>query len=173
LAVVFTAAILSRDKSLRFAMTMIVIAWFFTRLWRMTLPQYNFGYAGMDAFLGAAFFLYWRGERSFIIIPLIAMQLIYLALHAISASFDLSGIYFGALRSDSWVEAFWRNRLFEITLFYILMTALFRLAIMHSTYARKLLASALGRWFGSSMHRALSQLRVRAESVSKYTIKQF
>ena len=137
LAVTLVAAIFSQNDTMRFAAVIISLSWILTRLWRMAVPELTAGYIVIDFALFAAFFSRWRNNNDGLAKYLAVFQLWFLILHVLGMMFDLSGNYFGRERSDYWVQAFWRNRIFEVSLLFILTVSAACIAINHSRTARR------------------------------------
>jgi len=76
---------------------------------------------------------------------LIILQIAFLTVHIMGGVLDLSGFYLGAPRSDAWVEAFLRNRLFELGLIFILIVSLCLISISHSRTIRKIVTDTIRR----------------------------
>ena len=143
MAVAVAAAFFARKKVLLWAAWWLVLSNVLTRLWMIGLAEYTFGYAVIDLALLALFVERRRGKGGVLLVPLIWVQIAFMALHLAGALFDFSGLFAGEDRSHAWMEAWLRNRLFELSLAWIIGASTFRLMLKYSTSAQRIARESL------------------------------
>ena len=149
LAVTMVAAIFSREIMLRIAITVIVASWFITKFWRMSELNPGLGYTILDVALTCIFYLIWKNPRKtirtlrngvrYVHAPpnhviardLFIIHCFFLALHPFAEIVDLSGNYLGYQGSHEYGYAFWRNRIFDASLLYVIYVSTRRILIIH------------------------------------------
>lgn len=147
MAVAFAAAIFARDDMLRYAMSVIVLSWFLSRFWRMAFGPEGFGFLVIDVFLAGVFLQRWlyglRYNRIFAK-HLAIIHAMFIVLHFLAATIDLSAQdFFGAERDHDWMYGFWRNRIFEASLLYIISVSAARIAVRNAILRRIIIRALL------------------------------
>jgi len=165
LAATITAAIFSRDRMLRFAITVIVISWFITRFWRMTGWSMGLGNLILDVALICTFYLAWknakksvrttRDGRRYLHQPhnrvfarhLFFIHWLFIGLHFLVELkwINLSGVYFGMERDEEYGYAFWRNRIFDLTWLYVFIISMLRIISRRSMRFQKRILESVRR----------------------------
>lgn len=143
MAAALAAAFFARIKPLVWASLWIIGSFALSNLWQFVLPQYTFGFALIDLALLTLFYERWSARRERVLIPLVCIQIAFMALHVGGTVFDFSGIFFGVERSHAWIETWWRNRLFEASNMWIIGASLFRVLMTMSTSAQRIALEAI------------------------------
>jgi len=156
LAVTMVAAIFSRSAMLRFAIAVIVASWLLTRFWRMSGLFPGAGFLTIDLILVYVFVLAWKRRRRpdrQIVKHMAILHALFVALHFVSELVDLSATVFGREFSHSWMYGFWRNRIFDLCLLYILTLSGIRIVLSRSDRARRCVTKLYGAWRSGRHHR--------------------
>ena len=94
----------------------------------MTFPELSIGYGFIDIFVAAVFLQrMYETSAGIVLFPLIIIKALFVGVHISGLGFDLSGVYFGQEHSEDFVEAWLRNRLFELENAYVIIIGGFRI----------------------------------------------
>ena len=115
-------------QTLRLAAIMICLSWLATRSWDALFREVTFGFLVIDYLLVCGFALRWRQSRSLMSLQLMQIHALFPVIHFVGYFVDIS--MFG--QSDTWVQAFLRNRVFEFSLLYIIYNSWVRRSFLNA-----------------------------------------
>lgn len=114
-----------------------MLAWVITKFWRMGFPNLSAGYFILDIALIAEFLRQWRRTRLPLFRNLLFLHLCFPIVHVVGMAFDTSAYFLGAQRSDYWMQAFMRNRIFDLILLYLMAFGASRIWLRNNPAARE------------------------------------
>ncbi len=90
----------------------------------------------VDLSLILIFFRLYRRSRSAVYKHIGLIHFCYVLIHLYGTFFSFEGVYMGVAQTDAWGEAFWRNRIFDLSLTYLFGSSLLSFSLLKSNSAR-------------------------------------
>lgn len=160
LTVTLILVVICRNALFRYAYTLVLLSWVLTRLWRVAVGDPAIPYLIIDAVLIAEFGRQFARTRLKLFRTLAVLHACFPALHIWGVFFDMSADFLGAERSNDWMQAFWRNRIFDAVILTMWAWAAQQLFYKHTPAGRRALQRKIDRLtsgFWARIRRAISQ----------------
>lgn len=136
LSIVVILAQISRHASAQYASRLMLLSWLITKFWRMGFPDLSAGYFILDAALITEFTRQFLKTRLPLFRNLVLLHLCFPIIHIVGMLTDTSTYFLGAQRSDYWMQAFMRNRVFDLILLYLMWFSVTRIWLLNSPGAQ-------------------------------------
>lgn len=163
LTITVVGAHFAQHEKFSYLVRLVLLSWVLTKLVRVALGSADWGYLLIDGALMVEFLRQWRATGLKLFRTMGVIYSAFIVLHFYGMLFDFSGDYFGAARSDTWVEAFWRNRVFDLGLLTMWAWGAQQLLLrFNADYRERMFADIADDDDTPSLRRCAVRIRARA-----------
>lgn len=160
LAATLALAVAVRNQNYNYAFVRILVSWILTKLTYAVFGDANTVFLTIDSVLIFMFARKYAATGMKLFRTLAVLHACFPALHIWGVFFDMSADFLGAERSNDWMQAFWRNRIFDAVILAMWSWAAQQLFYKHTPAGRRALQRKIDRLtsgFWARLRRAISQ----------------